>query len=285
MRVSISLGKYATTPYVIPGIDVGVYCIEELCYLLGENAVLIDQTIMSKQLVNWIQNECGLESLASELLPLVERGGSITSFVCIILEYTGIQDGYYIDSVRRTLKRGAGLSSIERHKKQVDYLVEKKKYSSAIRAYRALIEKWDLVSRDHSSILPGINVLSSIYHNLGVAYTGLMLYEQAADMFMESYQLDGDEIHFMSYLAAKRLGMSDTDYVSFAASIPDAYEEKMILEKSVNRLKEEWKLQGDAQRLHLRRSMRDGEDSYKYYNENERLLKALKDTYRESVGE
>lgn len=284
MRISISLGKYATTPYAIPGLDTCVYCIEELSYLLGENAALIDQTIMSRGLVDWIARECELTDLADELAPLVERGGSVSNFVCIILEFTGLQDNYYIDSVRKILKRGAGLSTIERHKKQVDYLVEKKKFSSAVRGYRSLLEKWDMVSKDHSSILPGLNVLAAIHHNLGVAYTGLMLYTQAADAFEQAYKLDGNKEHYIAYLAAMRLGMSDTDYISFAASIPDAYDETMTLEKTIERLKSEWKQMGDAHRLHLRRQMRDGEDAQKYYSENERILKALKDTYRENVG-
>lgn len=284
MSVSISVGKYAKTPYVVHGLEAYVYCIEELCYLLGENAVLIDSSIMTRGLVEWIEAELGLRELAEELYPLVERQGSVSSFVCMILDYVRIQDSYLIDSVNKTLKRGTGLSTIERHKKQIDYLVEKKKYFTAVRGYRGLLEKWDMVSRDHSSVLPGLNVLASIHHNLGVAYTGLMLYERAAECFDTAYKLDGDREHYIAYLAAMRMGMSEGDYISFAASIPDSYEDTLFLEKTVERLKSEWKQSGDAHRLHLRKQMRDTDDSQMYYDENERILKALKDSYRENVS-
>jgi len=292
MRVCISIGNYATNPYTIPGLEISVYCIEELCYLLGENAVLLDQTIMRRELVEWIENDCGLVELAHELYPMVQRAGSLSSFVCLILEYTGLHDGLYIENVRRTLKRGAGLSTIERHKRQIDYLVEKKRYSAAIRGYRHLIEKWDSVSKDHSSILPGLNVLSSIHHNLGVAYAGLMLYDRAADAFGEAYKLDGDRKHFAAYLAAKRMSMSESEYIAFVGDAGSSGNagtaaELQELESRLQSLRRDWYAQGDAHRLSLRKNMRNtgtAEDLKNYEDENERILKALKDSYRENVS-
>ncbi|MCQ2493670.1 MAG: hypothetical protein MJ104_03630 [Lachnospiraceae bacterium] len=292
MRVCISIGNYATNPYTIPGLEISVYCIEELCYLLGENAVLLDQTIMRRELVEWIEKECGLVDLARELYPMVQRAGSLSGFVCLILEYTGLNDGLYIENVRRTLKRGAGLSAIERHKKQIDYLVEKKRYASAIRGYRNLIEKWDSVSKDHSSVLPGLNVLSAIHHNLGVAYAGLMLYDRAARSFEDAYKLDGDRRHFSAYLAAKRMGMTESEYIAFVGDAGNSGNagtaaELQELEKNLQRLQRDWYAQGDAHRLSLRKNIRNNgnaEEIKNYEEENERILKALKDSYRENVS-
>lgn len=292
MRVCISVGNYATNPYTIPGLEISVYCIEELCYLLGENAVLLDQTLMRRELVEWIERECGLVNLAHELYPMVQRAGSLSGFVCLILEYTGLNDGLYIENVRRTLKRGAGLSTIERHKKQIDYLVEKHRYASAIRGYRVLIEKWDTVSKDHSSILPGLNVLSSIYHNLGVAYAGLMLYEDAAEVFAEAYKLDGAKVHYSAYLAAKRMGMTESEYIAFVGDTAttgnaETTAELQELESNLQRMQRDWYAQGDAHRLSLRKNLRktgSAEDLKNYEEENERILKALKDSYRENVS-
>lgn len=285
MRVCISIGNYATNPYNIPGLEVSVYCIEELCYLLGENAVLLDQNIMRRELVEWIDKECGLTELAHELYPLVQRAGSLSGFVCLILEYVGLNENSYIDSVRKTLKMGAGLSAIERHKKQIDYLVEKKRYASAIRGYRSLIEKWDTVSKDHSSILPGLNVLSAIHHNLGVAYAGLMLYKQAADQFGAAYKLDGSREHYMAYLAAMRMGMTESEYLAFVGS--SGLAELKDLESNMAFLQKEWYAQPQAHRLSLRKQRRDTgnqEELRSYTDENKVILKALKDSYRENVS-
>ena len=283
MRVCISVGNYATNPYNIPGLEVSVRCIEELCYLLGENAVLLDQNIMKKELVDWINLECGLPELAHELYPIVQRAGSLSGFVCLILEYIGLQDNNYIEDVRHTLKRGAGLSTIERHKKQVDYLVSKKRYASAVRGYMALTDKWETVTLDHSVTLPGITVLASIYHNMGVAYAGMMLYEQAAEAFEKAYSIEKNKEHYMAYLSAKRMGMKENEYIAFAGSL-DTFNETQQLEKKMENLKQEWFNQADAKRLEIRRRMRGTEDEAKYFDENDRILKGLKDSYRENVS-
>ena len=269
---------------MIPGLETPVYCIEELCYLLGENAVLIDQTIMTRNLAEWVDKELGLTELAQQMYAIIQRQGSLSTFVCLIMEYAGLQDMYYIDSVRKTLKRGAGLSAIERHKRQIDYLVSKKKYVSAVRGYHSLIEKWNYVSENGTSILPGINVLSAIHHNLGVAYTGLMLYERAADCFEEAYRLDGEREHYLAFIAAKRMGLDENEYISFAAGLTDGYEDTLKLEKTMEKLNAEWESRAETHSLKLRRQMRDSGDAYKYYAENDRILKGLKDGYRENVS-
>ena len=284
MRISLSLGKYAKSPYTVPGLDARVYCIEELCYLLGENALLLDRTLMTENLADWVDKELGLEDLAVEMHAIIKRQGTLSTFVCLILEYTGLQDTVYIDSVRKALKRGAGLSSIERHKSQVDYLVRKKKFSSAVRGYRALLDKWDLMSRDDSTQLPASNVLAAIYHNLGVAYTGLMLYDRAADSFGDAFKVSGEKQHYSAFLAAKRLGMNDKDYVSFASGIPDAYDETLLLEKTIESLTREWNSGSEAGRLDLRSRVIGTADEYKYVAENSAILDGLKNGYRENVG-
>ena len=283
-RITKSIGKYATTPYSIPGLETSVYCLEELCYLLGENAVLIDRTIMTRSLAEWIEKECGLSELADQMYAIIQRQGSLSTFVCLIMEYCGLQDMYYIDTVRKTLKRGTGLSAIERQKSQIDYLVTKKKYMSAIRGYRALIEKWNYVSENKTMILPGINVLAGIYHNLGVAYAGLMLYDRAADSFDEAYKLDGDRDHFLARIAAKRMGLTDSEYIDFISSVPDSYDDSLNLERTMENLKLQWEIRGETHSLKLRREMRDTGGAQKYFEENDRILKGLKDGYRENVS-
>ena len=284
MRITIGIGKYAKTPYIVPGLDIAVYCVEELCYLLGENAVLIDRSIMNRNIAEWVEKECGLPELATQMYAIIQRQGSVSTFVCLIMEYTGLQDMYYIDSVRKTLKKGTGLTAIERHKSQIDYLVTKKKFVSAVRGYKTLIEKWNYVSENNTMILPGINVLAGIYHNLGVAYTGLMLYERAADCFEEANRLDGNREHFLAYSAAKRLGLSETDYIAFAAEHSAYRDDTLRLEKALETLSESFESLSETKQLQMRRNMRDTDEAYKYYDENERILKGLKDSYRENVS-
>ena len=64
MRTSLCVGNYSTTPYMIMGLDVQVYCAEELCYYLKENVFLLDTTLMGDGLLRWLEQECGLAELA-----------------------------------------------------------------------------------------------------------------------------------------------------------------------------------------------------------------------------
>ena len=89
MKASLCVGRYATTPYCIEGIDVFIYSMEELCYCIKENAFLIDVSLMNDGLLEWIDRECGLRDLVKILNPLVHKAGSLSAFVTVILEYTG----------------------------------------------------------------------------------------------------------------------------------------------------------------------------------------------------
>ena len=140
------------------------------------------------------------------------------------------------------------------------------------------------MSRDDTEKLPASSVLAAIYHNLGVAYAGLMLYERAADSFNDAFRVSGEKQHYSAYLAAKRLGMNDKDYVSFASGIPDAYDETLLLEKTIESLTREWNQSAEANRLDLRSTAIGTQDEYKDAAENAAILEGLKNGYRENVG-
>lgn len=284
MSASVCVGDYAITPYCIKGLEIPVYSMEELCYCLKENAFLLDASLMNDSLLEWIGNECGLGELARELKPLVHKQGHLSAFVSMIMEYVGLYDTAAVQEMEQVLKKGAGLSSIEKRKSQIDYLVSRKKYVAALRGYDALLAKWQELE-DGGRELPAGRVRASILHNRGVAFAGLMLYGQAADAFWQAYQAYESEEHFAAFLAAKRMELPDGEYIAFAAELTDRFQETLALEKKLEALQKDWQEHADHQRLLQRRDWRDGGDKRKYYEENERLTLGLKNSYRNSVLE
>ena len=283
MRVSVCVGNYAKTPYCIPGLDMNVYCMEELCYCMKENAFLLDLSLMNDGLLHWIDQECGLKDLTRALYPLVHRQGSLSAFVGTVLDYTGMYSKAETNEVEQALKQGAGLSRIEKRKSQVDYLVKKKKYLAAIREYDNLTAKWqELV--DKGEPIPAVSCLSSILHNKGVALAGLMLYDKAAECFLAAYETDQDPDCYRDYLAAKRMTLTEEEYVAFAAERADNYDHTLALEKDLEQLMDEWEQQPEYLLLYNRRERRSGLDKQSYYEETERLIQTLKDSYRSSVS-
>jgi hypothetical protein len=111
-----------------------------------------------------------------------------------------------------------------------------------------------------------------------------MLYDRAADSFGDAFKVSGEKQHYSAFLAAKRLGMNDKDYVSFASGIQDAYDDTLLLEKTIESLTREWNAGSEAGRLDLRSRVIGTADEYKYVAENSAILDGLKNGYRENVG-
>ena len=284
MQVSVCVGEYAAAPYCIPGLGVNVYCMEELCYCIKENAFLLDSSMMGDELPEWIGRECGLRDLSKVLWPLIHKKGSFSAFVTVLLEYVGFYDRQTISEVEQMLKRGAGLSSIEKKKSQIDQLVKKKKYLAAVRGYDSLIRKWAEQTREGEP-LAAVDCLAAIWHNKGVALTGLMIYTRAAECFLTAYETTEREDYYRDYLAAKRMELSEADYVTFASEHAGDYELALELEKDVERLVGEWEKQPEYLLLYNRRELRSGDNRQKYFDENGRIAQLLKDSYRSSVAD
>ena len=81
MKASLCVGEYCETAYNIEELEIRVYCMEELCYCLKENAFLLDMSIMNDKLVDWIGEECRVRELAKQLYPMVHKPG-VTECFC-----------------------------------------------------------------------------------------------------------------------------------------------------------------------------------------------------------
>lgn len=282
MRVSVCVGNYAKTPYCVPGIGTNVFSMEELCYCMKENAFLLDLSLMDDGLLDWVEKECGLQDLAKALYPLVHRQGSLSAFVMAILRYVGFFEEAVLQETESLLKQGAGLTGLEKRKSQIDYLVKKKRYRQALQGYDELLRK---LEQEQGSGTPdagpcaGKEFLAKIWHNKGAAYAGLMLYGEAAECFRQAFEWNGIEDYCVDYLAAKRMELSEENYVAFAAEHGEWHLSALELEKKLERALGEWEQQPDYLRLYNRKDLRS-RDRRKFYEDNERLTHALKDSYR-----
>ena len=279
MQASVCVGNYAKTPYCIAGLEQEVYSMEELCYCLKENAFLLDVSIMNDDILKWIEKECGLKELSDALYPLVHKQGALSAFVVMILDYTGFYNLSAVNEVEQTLKRGAGLSQIEKRKTRIDYLAKKKRYVAALLGYDDLLSQWQQTGA------PNPEVRADILYNKGVVLAGMMLYGQAAQAFWEAWQQAGRTDDFKAYLAAKRMELSEGDYIVLIAELANSYEYSLALEKELEELQQAWKESLAYRRLQERSEWRGGSDMQKYYNENERITQVLKESYRVSVTE
>lgn len=279
MRVSVSVGRYAQKPYRVPGVEIDVYSMEELCYCIKENAFLLDTCLLSDKLLDWMEEECGVGDLAKKLHPLVHKKGTLSVFAAAILRYVAFYDEETVSDTAQVLKQGAGLGAIEKRKSQIDHLVRNKRYQSGIKGYEELLEKWH-EQESRGDVMPAAGCLAKIWHNKGVAFAGLMLYDRAAECFRKAYELEQKEDYCMDYLAARRMELSEGEYVAFAAEHKELYQYTLRLEKQMEQYIQEWETQPDYLRLYHRREIRNSGERQKYYEDSERLTEVLKDSYR-----
>lgn len=281
--VMVCVGEYAREPYVLPKLGVRVYCMEELCYCLKENAFLLDSAVMNDGLLDFIKRDCRLPGLAQALYPLVHQQGSLSGFVAQILAYVGFYDPETIGQVEETLRAGSGLSDLEKQKLQTDHLAEQKRYEEAMRSYERLLER---IRENQEMEVPALQALTAaILHNQGVVCARQMHYGRAAELFMQAWKSSGGQAaYFTDYLAARRMQLPERDYVALAAEYPDRYRESLELEQAVEATEQAWRDTPEYRRLAQLRLRRADGEMQEYCEETDRILQTIRNDYRKRSG-
>lgn len=228
--------KKASQPYKITRIHRKIYTIEELCYYLCNNLYLIDYTIMNEKICEWLYSELDMRELAGELLDLIQKKGTIEQFVLRILEHARIYSEPEMEHIRNVLDRLKDQKEIERRKYKADNLLESGEYESAILVYLSILQD----ERDESA---GERFYGKVYGCLGAAYGRELLYEQAASMYRQAYEICQDETMLTAYIYACSRYMQEDEYRKLLEENPSysrtADRVEQMIEEKESRMKEE----------------------------------------------
>lgn len=275
-KAILCVGKSAEIPYFFEKTGVNIYSVEELCYLLIQEAFLLDHYVMNKKLVLWLKEECGLEELSHRLYGVINHKGTVSEFVTTVLQYTGYADGRTIQKVEKTIEQNAELTDYEKQKTRIDYMVQNGRYAMALCEYDRLLDEVPLLEN---------STIARIEHNKGVVLCRLFLYRQAAELFERSYARMPLEATYIHYLAAKRMELGEEEYVSFVAGLPENYEASLLLEQQVNDARQQWEVSLAKEKTdRLEEWKRDGRMN-EYYEEMEDIVRELQETYRLHAAE
>ena len=272
----LGTGRYARKPYYLERFYVNLYSVEELCFLLVDKAEMLDQEIMQRDMVRWLDEECDVSDLAHALYALLNQKGSTAAYVGTILEYVSLYPSEVIARTEEIVRNGEGLSPHERHKAKADYLLKEKRYFAAMEVYQGLLA----MLPDTESLLQ-----AKILHNMGVACAGMFMFEQAAEWFMKSYEIDGRQESQMMYLASRRMNRSDKEYIDYIAEHPEYHDASLKVERLMERA--DGTFDGAVENrmlVTLQVFKEEGNGMFgntaPYYNEIERLAAGLKEKYR-----
>lgn len=279
-KIILGTGKYAGKPYFVEKFYINLYSVEELCYLLVEKAEMLDPEIMRRDLVQWLDEQCGLNQLAHALYSLLNQNGSTAAFAGIILEYVNLYPADIVGRTEEIIKGNEGRSPGERQKAKADYMLQNGRYYGALKQYYALLAQ--LTDTDKA-------LSAQVLHNMGVAYAKLFMFRQAAEQFLRAYETDGAQESLAMYLVSVRMYSQDDEYISFIAGHPEYHNASLQVERRIEQAAGQFEATEENRMLFTLQVFREegsstaGSDT-PYYQEIERITTELKEQYREYVS-
>ena len=211
-NVCLCVGNYAQNPFYVKFMDISLYSMEELCYYFLERVHMLDDSIVSVDLVRWIRNECGLVELADELEVYVRKQMSVSAFVTTILDKTGIYDANTVRRVEHTLKEQSSLTTAQRYKKRAEYLYQQGRFRQALSIYSELAERISLTDTAEKALM---------YYNMASIYAMDFAFEEAAEFYYQSYLIKQDDQTRVAYILAKKMALSDYAFGGFKRENPE----------------------------------------------------------------
>lgn len=190
-------GKLATNPFYAG--DISFYSIEEICYYLYENIYTISEDFFSERLIEFIQQELEEEEIGAALAVLLKNGLHLKEAVLTIVMNVDFYSAEEVMRLRNIVDELDKLEPYERVKACGDTMLKAKRYMKALEDYGKSI----LLAQKQGA---SKEFLAKAYHNKGVAYGRMILYELAYEAFEMSYQLVENSETRRQMIAADILG-------------------------------------------------------------------------------
>lgn len=270
-RVIYAVGRLAEKPYRIGKIERNVYSAEELCYSLVQSAQILDADIMDPELLDWLSGECGLPELARRLAPYLGKERALSDFVSEILSYVGFVPQDREEKTRQIVSSGQGMEPLEKRMAQAAQLAENARIYEALEGYEEILRLLPA---------PEKRMRIRVLRNEGRLYARLFRFRAAASCYEKAYELSQRSDIYLEYLTAMRLGLSDSEYLSFVSEHPESANASLELEKRMEELRTEFN--GTERKLaidSLRRYQSSGQDTG-YEVALHQTLQKLKEEYR-----
>lgn len=272
-RVFECIGQKANKPFYLDKIRSNIFSAEELIYCVYQHAELIEKEMFTEELVLWLEQECGANALAQQILQLNQKDAPATSYAEILLQQMDLIEPGKKREFFELFPAKDGEDSLARKKQRADYFLKKERYFYAIKEYTAL-----LTMLEDAEVFQRAELL----HNRGIAKANLFLLEEAEKDFYEAYRLDGKEKHFFLYAAAMRIRMSPSEYLKQISEISHMKEVTLELEEEIKNAEDEW-AGGEGALFVQKKAEKQLEGNAQYENWLQELLAGKKEAYKKSA--
>ena len=190
----ILCGRRTTNPYYIEEAGINIYSVEELCYYLYNNTYMVGRDFFTEELASFISDELELPSLGQRIKQKLACKADLASMVMDIMTSTSYYSHDECKGIEETIKKLGSMSKPERMKARADILIERKRYVSAIEAYKEILGNRD--EQYNSSFV------ASIWNNMGVVYAKQFLFVDALKCFRLACDIDRKEEYFKNMISA-----------------------------------------------------------------------------------
>lgn len=191
--------------YEIPGLKIKVYTPEELVYAYYRNLPRLEPQIMDEALLSWLAY-CGRESLSKHLAEYVNGSADkLPAFVGAVLSGISFYKEEEIQEAQKALQDWNLTDPYVRKKEKMDYLFENGRIREALTGYDEIIREGDRLSEEF---------LAAVYHNRGVVYARLFLFDTAAASFKRAWELSKATDSKELYMLSLRMSLPKESYVN-----------------------------------------------------------------------
>lgn len=262
--------------YEIPGLKMKVYTPEELVYVCYQNLPRLESQIMDEELLSWLK-DCGREALSERLVQSISRGAEgLTDFVITLFSGIPFYKREEIQEAKEALLDWNQTDPNMRKKEKLGYLFESGRVQEAMDGYDELIRESNTLSDEF---------LAAIYHNRGVVYARLFLFEEASLSFQRAWELSGASDSKELYMLSLRMSLSKESYVNRIAEEGLGEEKAVELEeKLLELLKREESSENRSRLTRIKKQKEVGNQAY-YEEELHTLVEDLKQSWRKCYGD
>ncbi len=262
--------------YEIPGLKLKVYTPEELVYAYYQNLPRLEPQIMDTELLSWL-SDCKREALSQRLAAYIGKGAEeLASFVTAVLSDIAFYTEEEIQAARTALGEWNQTDPNRRKKEKLDYLSESGRIREAIEGYDEIIQRGSSLSDEF---------LAAVYHNRGVAFARLFLFQEAAPSFQKACELSGASDSKELYMLSLRMSLTKNNYVNRIAEEELGEEKAVELEEKLLEFLEKEETGENRNRLLAAKRQKELGNRASYEEELHLLVEDLKQTWRNRYGD
>lgn len=222
-KLLLCTGKRAEVPFAFPESHVNLYSIEELCYYLYHNIYNVTDAMLDGELVSFLYEQLDMKFLAGRVESLIKTNSFMEDKVMAIMASSNYYTGEELREFKEKVNSIGNLTLEERLKFKGDSYLKNKRYPLAIKEYLGLLNGKDnsLVDKD---------LCGKTWHNLGVAYMRMFLFEDAVLCFASAYEISKDEVFIESYLKSLKITEKEEKYQEVILEIDEEIRKKWELQ-------------------------------------------------------